>query len=439
MKMKICAALLATLGAASSSPVVAGEVDELKAMVKQLQQRLEQLETRETSKVSAAPASAANVVMAGDLPGSIKVPGTDTSLKIYGFAQLDVTHDFKGRSSDINNWDWASAIFVQPFDNRSTGKSSKGQTYATARTSRIGFQTATPTASGVLTTKVEGDFNAPNQFQGELLTNSTTFRMRHAYGELGNFLVGQTWSNFSDLGSFPDTVDFNPPGTTTLLRQPQIRYSMPIGSSKLALSVENSQSLSLPTKSGSADFDRTPDLVANWTIAGDRGHLSMRAVSLEYRNDDHSKRGYGLGLSGSVKFGNDTLVAGVQGGEGIGRYMLNSAVQGGIDNGNEIRLWKAAGWHLGYTHAWNTKFRSNLIVSQTTFGKDDSANKAQRALGSEDLYPNRKVDQAYVNTFWAVEKNMELGLEYAWGKRTTFNDEVGTQNRVNATVHYNFF
>lgn len=439
MKMKICAALLATLGAASSSPVVAGEVDDLKAMVKQLQQRLEQLEIKEQSKVSAPSATPANAVMAGDLPGSIKVPGTDTSLKIYGFAQLDVTHDFKGRSSDIHNWDWASAIFVQPFDKRASGKSSKGQTYATARTSRIGFQTATPTASGVLTTKVEGDFNAPNQFQGELLTNSTTFRMRHAYGELGNFLVGQTWSNFSDLGSFPDTVDFNPPGTTALLRQPQIRYSLPIGASKLALSVENSQSLSLPTKSGSADFDRTPDLVANWTITGDRGHLSMRAVSLEYRNDDHTKRGYGLGLSGSVKFGNDTLVAGLQGGEGIGRYMLNSAVQGGIDNGKEIRLWKAAGWHLGYTHAWNSKFRSNLIASQTTFRKDDSANNAQRALGSEDLHPNRKVDQAYINTFWAVEKNMELGLEYAWGKRTTFNDEVGTQNRVNATVHYNFF
>lgn len=443
MKLKICAALIANIGLAIAPPVMAGEVDELKTLVKQLQQRLEQIENRENAKATATNAATtskpANSVSAGELPGSIKLPGTDTSLKIYGYAQLDATYDHKGRTSDINDWDWASALFVQPFDNRTTGKASKGQFYATARTSRIGFETATPTASGTLTTKVEGDFNAPNQFQGELATNSTIFRLRHAYGQLGNVLIGQTWSNFSDLGSFPDTVDFNPPGTTALLRQPQIRYTLPLGNSKLALSVENPQSLSFPTKSGAADFDRTPDFVANWTVSGSRGHLSLRAASLEYRNDNHSKRGYGLGLGGSMKVGDGTLVAGVQGGEGIGRYMLNSLVQGAIDDGKSIRLWNAAGWHLGYTHAWNTKLRSNLIGSQTYFQKDDAANIAQRALGSEDLYPNRRLDQVYLNTFWAFEKNAELGLEYAWGKRTTFNDEVGTQQRINATVRYSFY
>jgi len=440
MKLKICAALIANIGLAIAQPAAAGEVDELKAMVKQLQQRLEQIESRESAKAAAPPAAMpANVVTAGDLPGSIKLPGTDTSLKVYGYAQLDSTYDIKGRTSDINNWDWASALFVQPLNNNLHGKASKGQFYATARTSRIGFETSTSTSSGKLMTKVEGDFNAPNQFQGELATNSSIFRLRHAYGQLGNVLVGQTWSNFADLGSFPDTVDFNPPGTTALLRQPQLRYTLPLGSSKLAVSVENSQSLSLPTKTGTADFDRTPDLVANWTVAGDRGHLSLRAVSLEYRNDNHAKRGYGLGLGGSVKLGDDTIVAGIQGGEGIGRYMLNSIVQGAIDTGSSIRLWKAAGWHLGYTHTWNAKLRSNLIGSQTFFQKDDTANTAQRALGSADLYPNRRLDQVYLNTFWAFEKNAELGVEYAWGKRTTFNDEVGTQQRVNATVRYSFY
>ena len=444
MKLKVCALLIANLGLIAAPPAVAGEVEDLKVLVKQLQQRLEQLETREATKVAAAPAAApaavpANVVTAGTLPGSIKLPGTETSLKVYGYAQLDATHDFKGRNSDINNNDWASALFVQPFNNASTGRSHKGQTYATARTSRIGFETATQTSSGVLLTKVEGDFNAPNQFQGELATNSNTFRLRHAYGQLGNLLVGQTWSNFSDLGSFPDTVDFNPPGTTALLRQPQIRYTIPLASSKLALSVENSQSLSFPTAPRVNDFDRSPDFVANWTMSGDRGHLSLRAVSLEYRNDNHAKRGYGLGLGGSLKFGNDTLVAGIQGGEGIGRYMLNSLVQGATDVGNSINLWKAYGWHVGYTHTWNAKFRSNLIASQTMFDKDEVANVAQRGLGSADLFPNRRIEQVFVNTFWAFEKNAELGLEYAWGKRTTFNNEVGTQNRINASVRYSFY
>jgi len=438
MKLKTRVVLAAALSGIAGSALAASETEELRALVKQLQARLDQVEAKQAVPAPAAAPLPANVVTSGDLPGSFKIPGTDTSLKIYGLARLDMTHDLKGRTSSINDWDWASAIYVQPFDNASTGKSSKGQTYMTGRVSRIGFMTSTPTDSAPLLVKVEGDFNSPNQFYGELATNSMNFRLRHAYGEKGNLLVGQTWSNFSDLGSFPDTVDFNTVGSAAQIRQPQIRYSIPMGASKLSLSVENPQSLSLPTTAGAADFDKTPDFIANWTMSGARGHVSLRAVSLDYRNDNHAKRGYGLGLGGSLKLGDDLLVAGIQGGEGIGRYMLDSIVQGAIDDGSGIRLWKAYSWHVGYTHAWSAQVRSNLIASQAYFSKDDVANTAQRALGSADLYPNRRIDQAYLNTFWGLGKNTEFGIEYAWGKRTTFNHEIGTQSRINAMLSYNF-
>ncbi len=442
MKMTIgAAAVLAAFGSVASSPATAGEVDELKALVKQLQQRVEQLETKKAEKPAPAPAAVdapagTKYVEAGTMPGSFKVPGTETSMKIYGYAQLDVTHDMKGRGSDISNNDWASFLPVQPLDNGGvSGKSSKGQTFATARTSRIGFQTSTPIKDGALTTKVEGDFNAPNPFQGELATNSTGFRLRHAYGEFGNWLVGQTWSTYMDLNSLPDTVDFNPPGGVTMIRQPMVRYSIPMGSSKLALAVENPQSL---TFSGQ-DFDKTPDFIANWTFASKTATVALSGVSHEYKNSLHSTRGYGLSLGTSLKFGGDTLVASVQGGDGIGRYMFNSIVQGAIDTGSRIETWKAWGWQAGFTHVWNPTLRSNILGGQTFFTKNDAANTAQRALGSPDLYPNKRIDQASVNTFYTYDKNIELGLEYAWGKRRTFNAETGTQSRINATVHYNFF
>lgn len=449
MKTRPCAALVASLAVIASSPAAAGEIDELKAMMRQMQERIEQLERQQ--QAAPAPAAAApaagNAVTAGTLPGSIKLPGTETSLKIYGYAQVDATHDFKGRTADIDNNDYATVLFVQPFDNSLSGRSQKGQTYATARTSRIGFMTSTPTSRGPVVTKVEGDFNAPNQFQGELATNSMNFRLRHAYGQLGNVLIGQTWSNFTDLGSFPDTVDFNPPGSATLLRQTQLRYTVPMGSSSLSVSVENPQSFELNgVVGGPANFDKTPDFTANWTWSSDNAHVSVRGVSHEYRNDNNSERAFGLGLSGSLKFGNDTLVASLQGGEGIGRYMFNSLLQGAIDVGDQIELWDALGWHLGYTHVWNSAFRSNLILSQTRFQSNDAANTAARALagGIPDLFPNRRIDQLFINTFWAFEKNAQLGLEYAWGKRHTFgpsggSEETGTQSRVNATVHYDFY
>jgi hypothetical protein len=51
--------------------------------------------------------------------------------------------------------------------------------------------------------------------------------------------------------------------------------------------------------------------------------------------------------------------------------------------------------------------------------------------------PNKRVDQAFVNLFWNATKNIEVGLEYAWGQRLTFSNERGTQQRINAMIQYN--
>ena len=456
MRYRIFSLALIIAGA-MSMPAFAGELDELKAMVLQLQQRIEQLEKQQ--KVQAAKpqmaeavkppqaAESAKPVMAGSMPGSFMIPGTDTSLKIYGNVRVDATYDVNSRSNDINNNDWASAVFAQPLDTNSANRLRKEQIYATARASRLGILTSTPTKWGDLEVKLEGDFNAPNDYMGELGSNGTQFRLRHAYGRWGNLLVGQTWSNFIDLRSYPDTVDFNPTGDVALIRQTQLRYTLPLGSSSLAFSVENPESLSsLPpyqvrSNSDRIDFDRVPDFVVNWTLSGDKAHVSARAVTMEYHNDFRSKRGYALALSGSGKLGPGILVAGIQGGDGIGRYMFNSIMQGATDTGSDLRLWNAMGWHIGYTLPWSSTLRSNLIASQTYFGTDDISNAYVRFWSgkADEFVPNKRIDQASINLFWSITRNVEAGIEYSWGRRTTFGDEEGNQHRLNTMIQYNFF
>jgi hypothetical protein len=439
-------------------PAFGSEIDELKAMVLQLQKRIEQLENQQKLQPAKPPqaveearqpqpAEPAKPVVAGAMPGSFLVPGTDSSLKIYGNARVDATYDFATRSNDIRNNDWASAVFAQPLDTNSANLQRKGQFYATARASRFGIVTNTPSKWGDLEVKLEGDFNAPNDYMGELGSNGTQFRLRHAYGRWGNLLVGQTWSNFIDLRSYPDTVDFNPTGNVTLIRQAQLRYTLPLGGSSLAFSVENPESLTgLPpsqtlSSGGRIDFDRVPDFVVNWSLHGEKAHVSARAVTMEYRNDLHSQRGYAFGLSGSSRLGPGTLVAGIQGGEGIGRYMFNSILQGATETGRDLRLWSAMGWHIGYTFPWSSNLRSNLIASQTYFGTDETANTYGRFwVGKADEFvPNKRVEQAVVNLLWGITKNVEAGIEYSWGRRITFADEEGIQHRINTMIQYNFF
>jgi hypothetical protein len=373
-------------------------------------------------------------------PGTFQIPGTDTTVNVYGFAEIDATYDLDGRTSDIDNFDWASFVAVQPFDNLGVEEPAKRQVFLTARSSRLGIMSNTPTPLGALTVRLEADFLAPNPFQGELATNSTAFRVRHAYGQVGGLLIGQTWSTFLDLDSTPDTVDFNPAGALALTRQTMVRYTFGFGpNASLAFAAENPRSLTF-----SSDYDAVPDFIGSFKYAGKWGHVSARAVTHEFRTTEHARRAYGVGLSGSLKFANETLIASVQGGDGIGRYQFNALLQGAFDTGDQIELWRSYAYHVGLTHAWSPQVRSNVIWTQTFFSENDRLEAAQRAFsvtgaGTTDFIPNKRIDQLFVNTFWKFTKNAEVGLEYTYGKRSTFGPERGTQHRVNALARFTLY
>jgi len=392
---------------------------------------------------------------ADDAPGVFKIPGTESTIKFYGYVQLDATVDFAGRPSTIEDFDWATVLPSIPSDKSDDGKKHP-QTYLTARTSRFGIQTSTPSAAGNIGVRLEGDFNGPSYYQSETYTNSVLFRLRHAYGTVGNFLVGQTWTTFLDLGAAPDTVDFNGPGSLALVRNPMIRYALPLADGmNLALALENNRGQQY------GPDDRTqmiPDVHANFTMNGGWGHLSLRGVAQTYTRQvpdgadvkNKSKVGFGAAASGSAKFGGDTLVAQVAGGPGIGRYMLNLVgnefgnAGGGITskthgfvtvNGEDIELWTAYAYHLGYTHVWGGGARSNIVWSQT-FIQDPKINDVAQGNSTQ-----KEMMQAFVNTFFPLAKNAEVGVEYAFGQWKSFgpNDIKGVQHRVNASFHYNFF
>jgi hypothetical protein len=53
----------------------------------------------------------------------------------------------------------------------------------------------------------------------------TTMRLRHIWGELGQFGAGQTNSLFMDADVFPNTIDYWGPAGMVFLRNPRIRWT----------------------------------------------------------------------------------------------------------------------------------------------------------------------------------------------------------------------
>lgn len=455
------AVLLAGLGATplAQAATDAERIAQLEKMMQAMQQEIDSLKKSNAREVAdlrdQMAVSVKENVVTGDIPGSFRIPGTDTSIRVYGAAELDMVHETKG---DHSSNDYSTFMPYAPLRG-SAAANRKGQTYLHGRASRIGIEGATPSPFGQLSVKVEGDFNndprtgnsavygSIGNIYTQQATNSYDFRLRHAYLTVGPWLFGQTWSTFMDIDNTPETVNFNGPIGSTFIRQPQIRftYATPQYGNFIA-AVENSVSYVLDS-SGSATtdgFSKVPDFVVRWDKPFQWGSVSLRAVSHEHRINDGagisiSRRGTGLAASGQIKtVGDDFISWIVTGGTGIGRY-FNYIEGAGYDALNDkIVMEKTRGLVLGYQLKFSDSFRMNFVYGTQKNSGNEYTDWAQlNGLDSGQFGVNRKVSQFHIGGIWNPMKMVDLGLEYVWGKRETLAGEKGDMARINFMARYN--
>jgi len=444
----------------------AADAEALKAEVKKLREEVEALK----GKADEAEVKAKDAVVAGDIPGSFRIPGTEISLRLYGFAELNWVHDLKGDASDVDY-----STFAPYLPLRNTANAERRQRdYFTARTSRLGLEMGSPTRFGVLSAKIEGDFNneprtgntALYGSSGNVFTQQATssygFRIRQAYGSFGGLLIGMTWSTFMDVDGLPETVDFNGPIGGTFIRQPVIRYTYgtpDYGGFTVAL--ENSSSYVLfadqdadgnPVPGVKASsLSRFPDLVLRWDKGFSWGSLNARAVTTEHRIDDGagekaSRRGWGVGGSAFLKVREtDYFTVGVTFGDGIGRYL--NYVEGALydPSANVIRIERAIGVVAGYQFKPGDWVRVNLAYGMTRNFNNEYTDEVIKAglhsglatSGSVGKFAvNRMVQQLHLGPIFTPLKGVDLGIEGIWGQRETLAKEKGDMVRFNFSAKY---
>jgi hypothetical protein len=437
----------------------AKDFEELRAELLKLRAEVQALKSAQAAaaeRVDQVELQTKDAVVAGDIPNSFRLPGSDTSLRVYGYAELNMVHEFRG---DNSSNDYASFLPYAPVRGEADANR-RGRNYIHARTSRLGIEASTPSQYGPIGIKVEGDFNNDPRtgnsavygtvanIYTQQVSNSYGFRLRHAYGQVGPFLVGQTWSTFMDVDNLPETVDFNGPIGATFLRQPQIRYTYPTAEAgSFTVALENSVSYVLDDTGAAttAGFSRVPDLIGRWDKSFDWGAVSLRAVSHEHRVNDGaginvSRRGYGLAASGLVKtFGDDFLTWAVTGGTGIGRYF--NYIEGAFyDAGNNrILMEKALGIVLGYQHVASERLRFNAALGlQKNFRNEYTTFASDNGLDSGQFGVNRQVWQGHLGFIWSPVNGVDLGAEYIFGRRTTLANERGDMSRINLSAKYYF-
>jgi len=366
-----------------------------------------------------------------------------TTLDLYGFVMLDSGYDFK-----TNNPDWFDVERPTKLNAFLGEFGPDGKVYFGVRQTRFGVKTSTETPLGDLTTRFEFELYGTGVDAGQ-----TTFRLRHAYGELGAFGAGQTWSPFMDIDVFPNTIEYWGPSGMVFYRNVQVRW-MPLRGDRVKVTFAAERPGATADQGSYSDFIalqdvrprfNVPDISGNVRFIGEKGYLQVagifRKISWVDTNPappDLGRTVYGGGVNVSSNLKLDSKDLGkfqVVYGEGIENYMNDAPVDVGIQKtGNPANPIKGIALPvLGVVafidHTWSTRFSSSagysLVNIENANGDLPSAfHQGHYAVGNLLFYP---------------VKQLMVGTEFQFGRRVNFDDGFNTNDyRLQFSVRYDW-
>lgn len=384
----------------------------------------------------------APAVTVGDAKGTFKIPGTETSLGFGGYVKLDTNYSSIGMGGDKLGDQHLVMAQIPVGDNR-LGEHSKNTFHA--KESRFWLKSFTPSAWGDINTFLELDLlGAPE------ISNYTP-RLRHAYGSIGNFLAGQTWTTFLNVAAIADTLDSaGSVGALVYLRQPQVRWTQPFSLAgtplefQAALETPKSRLWADPVLKEASDTygftnpndERYPDVVARLNYTPDWGSLSIAGMARQIRYTKQNtvqEQGYwggAVSLAGKINtVGMDNLRFMLNYGNAIGRYATFNAFEDATLNANgQLQLVKVYGGTLAYQHWWDKTWRSTLAYG---FVSSD-----QPAFVGDEA--TRQGQSVHSNLLWSPISQATIGLEYIYALRERIDGQDGDLHRLQFSTRFNF-
>ena len=308
------------------------------------------------------PGPAPQGASAGSFPQSFLIPGTNTSLSLYGKVQLSV-HENIGSMHTSDQSPLVTqgapnlgALYLEgPGASGGTSfnnvfRSFHGGLRTQANSTNFAFETRTPSDLGEIKTVMLVDFSllaSQGNYTGAGVTatsinpktgagNNSIPRIQWAYGTLGPWLIGQYNSAWADPLLFaPDIGDQNQVGPlqTVNIRRPQIRYTYLVG---------NGISMS-----GSVESMNTGSLYCQATAATTCiGNGTLAAGALASQGSDNTDVGAGglvnlpsfnFGAAWDQPWGHLMARAGI--GRSEVRNATATAIFGGNNQANNIKQW----------------------------------------------------------------------------------------------------
>lgn len=364
-----------------------------------------------------------------NFPGAWNLPGTDLYMKIGGYFRLDALYDFTGAGSRNQLLmgqipiDGTEAANAGPFFNMHV------------RETRFNFDVRRTTGLGrPLKFFLEFDF-----FDESLSAGIP--RLRHAFVKYGNVLVGQTWTNLSDLRIFPYIMDFSAGDALFGGRSIQVRYEKHFSTYwlySLALEMPGLNGIYAPDNEYGAKMPVMPLFSARINNERDNGMFILGAQMEHLRWDgrnhgpDASTLGWGVVFNGRQAI-TKRLFATWHSSYNLG-LVSQIIIFGGTDQGavllpdGDLHLENAITLALGGGYQLSKSVSANLAYAYADRGKLD--------YRPDDTM--EKGGMGHFNFIWQIDPKATTGIEYAWGKVRTVDNSKGNASRIQVMVKYAF-
>ncbi len=356
-----------------------------------------------------------------EFESGLLVIGQDVAMKFGGYVKADFIYDFDPIDATDSFVTTAIPVGAPPRTNARFH----------ARQSRFSFDTRWAAPDRTVRFFVEGDF----------FSDDDGYRLRHAYGEVGPLIVGQTWTTFSDVAAAPATLDFEGSVSSITRRQAQARLTRTlfVDGLTLALAVEDT-SFIVETPVGLTGESRSPspDLVSHLRLNKDWGRFQVgglyRIAGFQPTGNSVAQFGdrvitapaWGLNFTGVVLVTNSTTAYyQILFGEGIGSYRnLPDAAPTGA---TKVGLLPLYGWMVGFTRDWNESLSSNFTYAENSLDTTpfQMATDVQRTT------------YLAANLIWTPLPRVQLGVEYLYGLRENVDGGIGSANRLQAAFIFN--
>jgi hypothetical protein len=464
----------------ASAPAQANDMNEVRAELQNLLDRMERIEQSQSQQVAETSAirtnrtyirkrapqlpdryrpydvrdlyvmpetARANSVVGGDLPGSFKVPGSDTSVAISGWLTMGTVYD--GGTSEGNFNTWGHAGLIQP--DGANGNGPSGELTMETLSNGISIATSSDSDLGPISTNILLTLDRNGPVLRDIL-NLGALWAPNANMSVGNWTFGQQGLAFGSGSCYGEAV--NTGGAPC-----------PLGLSA-AVSYSGSgggmdYTVQLVTPQGTLDGDGVDD-VGGANIKGSIPDLQARisrplgplafSMGMQLRQYGYEQSGqtgntptlagaadnavgWGVFPEVSLPLGMDRLYAGVAYTVGGRNTNINHSLwtggrgdMGTVDpNTTHINNTTTVSVHSYYTHWWNDTTRSTLHMH------GGNSNPSDLSTGTDGTAPPlTKWRTVSGNIVWSLADRVTTGVGVIYNSALFRGDNLNTNDTQDA-------